>query len=119
MQEKGKTSFTKAGLLHLDYSNLRRFKQKKPIPQWGVDFGGIRRRFVCIFALVGQKLRKPPVFELVAATCHRQVAIRLFESPASQAKKPIPQWGIGFFGDPPEIRTPDPLLKRQLLCQLS
>lgn len=23
------------------------------------------------------------------------------------------------FGDPPEIRTPDPLLKRQLLCQLS
>ena len=22
-------------------------------------------------------------------------------------------------GDPPEIRTPDPLLKRQLLCQLS
>ena len=27
--------------------------------------------------------------------------------------------GIGIFGDPPEIRTPDPLLKRQLLCQLS
>ena len=25
----------------------------------------------------------------------------------------------GFFGDPPEIRTPDPLLKRQLLCLLS
>ena len=30
---------------------------------------------------------------------------------------------VGFvfasFGDPPGIRTPDPLLKRQLLCQLS
>jgi len=24
-----------------------------------------------------------------------------------------------FIGDPLEIRTPDPLLKRQLLCQLS
>ena len=27
--------------------------------------------------------------------------------------------GICFFGDPPGIRTPDPLLKRQLLCRLS
>ena len=27
--------------------------------------------------------------------------------------------GIGVFGDPSEIRTPDPLLKRQLLCRLS
>jgi len=26
---------------------------------------------------------------------------------------------VFFFGDPLEIRTPDPLLKRQLLCQLS
>ena len=25
----------------------------------------------------------------------------------------------GFFGDPPEIRTPDTLLKRQVLCRLS
>ena len=25
----------------------------------------------------------------------------------------------GFFGDPPEIRTPDTLLKRQVLCLLS
>ena len=38
----------------------------------------------------------------------------------SQAsKKANTQMGIGFFGDPPGIRTPDPLLKRQLLCQLS
>ena len=28
-------------------------------------------------------------------------------------------WYLPLFGDPPEIRTPDPLLKRQLLCQLS
>ncbi len=35
------------------------------------------------------------------------------------AKKQIPQMGICFFGDSLEIRTPDPLLKRQLLCQLS
>ena len=27
--------------------------------------------------------------------------------------------GIGVFGDPSEIRTPDPLLKRQLLYRLS
>ena len=27
--------------------------------------------------------------------------------------------GMAFFGDPLEIRTPDPLLKRQLLCRLS
>lgn len=26
---------------------------------------------------------------------------------------------VVIFGDPLEIRTPDPLLKRQLLCQLS
>ena len=34
-------------------------------------------------------------------------------------KKATTRMGGGFFGDPPEIRTPDPLLKRQLLCQLS
>ena len=32
----------------------------------------------------------------------------------------IPNAGaFGIFGDPLEIRTPDPLLKRQLLCLLS
>ena len=36
-----------------------------------------------------------------------------------QRKKADTLSGICFFGDPPEIRTPDPLLKRQLLCQLS
>ena len=29
------------------------------------------------------------------------------------------KFGLFLFGDPLEIRTPDPLLKRQLLCQLS
>ena len=28
-------------------------------------------------------------------------------------KAPIPEWVLVLFGDPPEIRTPDPLLKRQ------
>ena len=34
------------------------------------------------------------------------------------AKKPPPK-GDGFFGDPTGTRTPDPLLKRQLLYRLS
>ena len=34
-------------------------------------------------------------------------------------KKPRCQKASGFFGDPLEIRTPDPLLKRQLLYRLS
>ena len=34
-------------------------------------------------------------------------------------KKADTRMGLCFFGDPPGIRTPDPLLKRQLLCQLS
>ena len=29
------------------------------------------------------------------------------------------KFGFDLFGDPLEIRTPDPLLKRQLLCLLS
>ena len=37
----------------------------------------------------------------------------------SDSKKADTPKGICFFGDPPGIRTPDPLLKRQLLCQLS
>ena len=37
----------------------------------------------------------------------------------SDGKKADTRMGICFFGDPPGIRTPDPLLKRQLLCQLS
>ncbi len=36
-----------------------------------------------------------------------------------EIKKADTRMGICFFGDPPGIRTPDPLLKRQLLCQLS
>ena len=34
-------------------------------------------------------------------------------------KKRQARMDLPFFGDPPGIRTPDPLLKRQLLCQLS
>ena len=37
----------------------------------------------------------------------------------SNDKRPDTQMGIWSFGDPPEIRTPDTLLKRQVLCLLS
>ena len=41
--------------------------------------------------------------------------------PFAYTKKPQSQYGsaVSLFGDPAGIRTPDPLLKRQLLCQLS
>lgn len=34
-------------------------------------------------------------------------------------QKPRYRLIAGFYGDPPEIRTPDPLIKSQMLCQLS
>ena len=48
------------------------------------------------------------------------LAKEFLEKVAKTTKKP-PKTHVsgGYFGDPPEIRTPDPLLKRQLLCQLS
>ena len=49
---------------------------------------------------------------------HRTVTYRMFESPLT-SKKPDTHKGIRFFGDPSGIRTPDPLLKRQLLYRLS
>ena len=36
-----------------------------------------------------------------------------------KSKKANTRMDVGFFGDPPGIRTPDPLLKRQLLYRLS
>ena len=46
---------------------------------------------------------------------HRIYIIRI----SIDTKKRATRMGGSFFGDPLEIRTPDPLLKRQLLCQLS
>ncbi len=53
-----------------------------------------------------------------ASACRRQAEFACSNLPRIENKQ-IPQWGICLFGDPLEIRTPDPLLKRQLLCQLS
>ena len=38
---------------------------------------------------------------------------------AAKSKKKDTPGRVLLFGDPSGIRTPDPLLKRQLLCQLS
>ena len=72
-----------------------------------------RRRFVCIFCDAENRGAPPS-----SRWRQRSFALHFeFESPA--CKKANTRKGVGFFGDPPEIRTPDPLLKRQLLCQLS
>ena len=44
-----------------------------------------------------------------------------FESPTRELpnNKTAPEGTVLLFGDPAGIRTPDPLLKRQLLCLLS
>ena len=46
----------------------------------------------------GQKVRKPPVLELVAATPHRGVAFNRFESLTSAKKTPDRECGQAFFG---------------------
>ena len=38
---------------------------------------------------------------------------------SKQSKKSVPKVDPRSYGDPAGIRTPDPLLKRQLLCRLS
>ena len=42
-----------------------------------------------------------------------------YSNPRLSCKKRKMPMHLPLFGDPPGIRTPDPLLKRQLLCQLS
>ena len=78
--------------------------------------GVTRRGFVSIFfRFGGRKLWsgsvEPSPAALIRAAFH-------FRIPAG-SKKANTRMDVGFFGDPPGIRTPDPLLKRQLLCQLS
>ena len=75
----------------------------------------IRRRFVCIFAKAKIDVRLRPA---VGGNSPPDCCILSFESPLHSKKDRYRMVSI-LFGDPPEIRTPDPLLKRQLLCQLS
>ena len=80
-------------------------------------FGVTRRRFVCIFAYdnnYGVADVQPAASNAPPERC-----IYIFRISAVSCKKANTHKDVGFFGDPPEIRTPDPLLKRQLLCQLS
>ena len=64
------------------------------------------------------KIIKVRLGQALAANSPPDCRIQFFESPR-EAKKQIPHRGICFFGDPLETRTPDPLLKRQLLYRLS
>ena len=50
---------------------------------------------------------------------HSTGVLHLFIRISGGSKKAQKHKLLGFFGDPPEIRTPDPLLKRQLLYLLS
>ncbi len=60
---------------------------------------------------------------MVRCTCNtlpnRNFLIRSYEKPAQKRNTLKFRDFRVFFGDPLEIRTPDPLLKRQLLCLLS
>ena len=73
--------------------------------------------FVCILA--APKLVLQPVFALAAQSATGRLDFT-FESPAVKVtKKEVILLDDLFFGDPLEIRTPDTLLKRQVLCRLS
>ena len=79
--------------------------------------GVTRRGFVCIFFRYGGRKLWSGSDEASPAALIR--AAFNFSNPRGEIKKADTPKGICFFGDPPGIRTPDPLLKRQLLCQLS
>ena len=64
------------------------------------------------FAFCCAKLRKPPVFELAAETIRRIVSISNSNLLRDIKKYPPHRVVERVFGDPPEIRTPDTLLKR-------
>ena len=49
----------------------------------------------------------------------RTLVISVIETENPNAVPIGTTFGFDLFGDPLEIRTPDPLLKRQLLCLLS
>ena len=69
----------------------------------------------------GQSLGKLKQMRFVTKVQQWSEALKLLDKKVRKIQKNTPKtlgfWGV--FGDPPEIRTPDPLLKRQLLCRLS
>ena len=76
-----------------------------------------RRRFVCILSRTLRDKIKVRLGRALAANSPPG-CWNLFSN-LRGCKKSRCQKASALFGDPPEIRTPDPLLKRQLLCQLS
>ena len=91
------------------------------VTRWRFAFANVTRwRFVCIF------FRKRKKIMVATSVCTGGsnsppdcciYIIRISIVPHKKAR--IPEWVSVLIGDPLEIRTPDPLLKRQLLCQLS
>ena len=83
---------------------------------------------MALFASIGDSLRfAAPVLRHRVRSWHRRADAKeqstgLFHLNfriSACIKKEISPRGYLFFGDPLEIRTPDPLLKRQLLYRLS
>ena len=74
---------------------------RKPIQMDGFSYWyGIRDRTRLLDCPNGQSIRKPPVFELAAATCHRHVAFRWAWSPISNTipiRKPIQMDGFSYW----------------------
>ena len=70
--------------------------------------------FVCFFTWGKELCHRRPAGDDQQSTGLLNLIVRI-----PDGKKTTAQLGYGFFGDPPGIRTPDPLLKRQLLCRLS
>ena len=70
------------------------------------------RRFVCVFSQA-RKLWLPPVFELVAATCHRQVAskIRISSSECHTNKKTHPVGWVFLLVDLRRFELPTPTMR--------
>ena len=80
-----------------------------------------RPESICIFlSLYGkEKYMYPPVFELVGATCHRQVAWKWVRfSVAEQNKCPVPLRGLGIYLVPATGIEPVRILLRGILSPL-
>ena len=86
----------------------------------GMALGELLARFVAYLSLTGQIVWKPPVFELVAAMCHRHIANGSFESGSSDQNKKAHPYGWAFcFGAASQIRTGDLILTKDALYLLS
>ena len=86
-------------------SPLRECHTNKKATPWVVFLLVDLRRFV--------QSRLPPVFELVAATCHRHVAFLIFESPLREChtnKKATP-WVVFLLVDLRRFELPTPTMR--------